>query len=168
MADNKLDERPTLSKEELQALLEPQILSLSNIQEALSGKTRLFKVCLFAATAMSAAYLGMYSTGLLDNFVSHGWTKHYGDYRLHQIRFGVGFLMLVSLYVWILLKKPLGTILACYAGVLSYFLVSGTARLFVVLNPPDDTSFLTIYILLNSSFVALVLILMREDRRSTW
>lgn len=168
MPDHKLDERPTLSKEELQALLEPQILSLSNVQEALSGKTRLFKVCLFALTAMAASYLGMYSTGLLDSFVSHGWTKHYGDYRLHQIRFGLGFLMLVSMYAWILLRKPLGTLLACFAGVLSYFLVSGTARLFVVLNPPNDTWFLTVYVLLNSAFVALTFLMMREERRSSW
>ena len=76
--------------------------------------------------------------------------------------------MLVSMYVWILLKKPLGTLLACFAGVLSYFLVSGTARLFVVLNPPNDTWFLTVYVLLNSSFVALVFLMMREERRSSW
>ena len=108
MAENKFDQKPALSKEELQALLEPQILSLSNLQEALGGKTRLFKFCLIVLTTLTLGYLMMYSSGMLDKFVSHGWTKHYGDYRIHQIRFGLGFLMLVLFYVWILLKKPLG------------------------------------------------------------
>jgi hypothetical protein len=168
MAENKFDQKPTLSKEELQALLEPQILSLSNLQEALGGKTRLFKVCLTALTILTLSYLMVYSSGLLDRFVSHGWTQHYEDYRIHQIRFGLGFLMLVLFYIWVLLKKPLGTILACCTGVLCYFLVSGTARLFVVLDPAKDTWFITVYFLLQLSFIALLLVMIREERRSSW
>ena len=59
MAENKFDQKPTLSKEELQALLEPQILSLSNLQEALGGKTRLFKFCLVVLTTLTLGYLMM-------------------------------------------------------------------------------------------------------------
>lgn len=168
MAENKFDQKPTLSKEELQALLEPQILSLSNLQEALGGKTRLFKFCLVVLTTLTLGYLMMYSSGMLDKFVSHGWTKHYGDYRIHQIRFGLGFLMLVLFYVWILLKKPLSTILACFTGVLCYFTISGTARLFVVLDPAQDTWFITVYFFLQLSFVGLSLVMIREEGRSSW
>jgi hypothetical protein len=76
--------------------------------------------------------------------------------------------MLVLFYVWILLKKPLGTILACFNGVLCYFTISGTARLFVVLDPAQDTWFITVYFFLQLSFVGLLLVMIREEGRSSW
>ena len=150
MGEEKLKNRQTLSKEELKALLEPQALSLSNFKEAISGKTRLFRACLFILTAAALAYLTLYNADMLDRFLSYGWTQHYGDYRLHQIRFFVGFVMLVTFYIWMLLRKPLETILLCYAGVLLYFLISGSSRLFAVLSTSNDSRFIISYVSVKS------------------
>ena len=164
----KQRKQQTLTKEEMTALLEPEVLSLSNFRDAISGKTRLFKACLFILTVATTAYLPLYSADMLDRFLSFGWTQHYGDYRLHQVRFFIGFVMIVTLYMWIILRKPLGTMLMCYGGVLLYFLISGTSRLLVVLNEPIGTRFIVGYFVLHTAFILLVLLLAREERRSSW
>jgi len=168
MDENKPTNKQTLSGEELKALLEPQALSLSNFKEALSGKTGLFKIYLFILTSTALSYLAMYNANMLERFLTYGWTQHYGDYRIHQIRFFIGFLMLVSFYIWILLRKRLETILLCYTGVLTYFLVSGTSRLILVLTLPNDSLFITVYVLIHSTFILMLLLMMREERRSKW
>jgi len=52
--------------------------------------------------------------------------------------------------------------------VLCYFTISGTARLFVVLDPAQDTWFITVYFFLQLSFVGLLLVMIREEGRSSW
>ena len=168
LSKDKLSKRGTLSKEELTALLEPEALSLSSFREAISGKTGLFKAVLFGLTLSATTYLALYSSGVLDRFLSYGWTQYYGDYQLHQIRFFIGFVMLVILYMCILLRKPLDTLLLCYAGLLAYFLVSGTARLLVVLSAPNGLRFIVGYFVLHATFILLVLLMAREERRSSW
>ena len=168
LSEDKLSKRQTLSKEELSALLEPEALSISNFRAAISGKTWLFKAGLFAITLATTTYLALYSADVLDRFLSFGWTQHYGDYRLHQIRFFIGFLMMVVLYICILLRRPLNALLLSYAGLLSYFLISGTSRLMVVLDEPNGLRFVIGYFTLHSAFVLLLLLMAREERRSTW
>ena len=168
LSKDKLSKRGTLSKEELTALLEPEALSLSSFREAISGKTGLFKAVLFGLTLSATTYLALYSSGVLDRFLSYGWTQYYGDYQLHQIRFFIVFVMLVILYMCILLRKPLDTLLLCYAGLLAYFLVSGTARLLVVLSAPNGLRFIVGYFVLHATFILLVLVMAWEERRSSW
>jgi hypothetical protein len=114
----------------------------------------------------AAAYLVSYFSGALDTHLAYGWSQAREDYVLHQLRFMAGFFMLVSLHVWLLLQQRLDTLLISCASLQTYFQFSGTAHLISLQGAVYDTWFMVIYIFLQSIFVVLILLLLKEERAS--
>ena len=167
MSDSKAKDDAILTDEEIEALTRPvQTISLSSYGDALLNKTVAFKVYFFILTAASAAYLVSYFSGALDPHLAYGWSQAREDYVLHQLRFWAGFVMLVSLHVWLLLQQRLDTLLISCASLQAYFQFSGTAHLISLQGAVYNTWFMFVYIILQSMFVVLILLLLKEERAS--
>ena len=167
MSDSKAKDGAMLTDEEIEALSRPvQTISLSSYGDALLNKTVAFKVYFFILTAASAAYLVSYFSGALDARLAYGWSEAREDYVLHQLRFMAGFVMLVSLHAWLLSQQRLDTLLICCASLQAYFQFSGTAHLISLQGAVYDTWFMVIYISVQSIFVVLILLLLKEERSS--
>jgi hypothetical protein len=74
--------------------------------------------------------------------------------------------MLVSLHVWLLLQQRLDTLLISCASLQAYFQFSGTAHLISLQGAVYNTWFMFVYIILQSMFVVLILLLLKEERAS--
>ena len=73
MSDSKDKYNAILSDEEIEALAQPVTpLSLSTYGEALQNKTFAFKAYFFIVSAVAAAYLVSYFSGLLDAHLAYG------------------------------------------------------------------------------------------------
>lgn len=167
MSDSKAKDDAILTDEEIEALTRPvKTISLGTYGEALLNKTFAFKVYLFILSAGAAAYLVSYFSGALDARLAYGWSEAREDYVLHQLRFMAGFVMLVSLHAWLLLQQRLDTLLICCASLQAYFQFSGTAHLISLQGAVYDTWFMVIYISVQSIFVVLILLLLKEERSS--
>lgn len=167
MSDSKDKYNAILSDEEIEALAQPVTpISLSSYGEALLNKTFAFKAYFFILSAVAAAYLVSYFSGLLDAHLAYGWSQAREDYVLHQLRFLAGFVMLVLLHVWLLLLRRLDTLLISCASLLTYFQFSSTAHLISLQGAVYDTRFMVTYIFLQSSIVVLILLLLKEERAS--
>ena len=167
MSDSKTEDRAILTDEEIGDLTRPvQTISLGTYGEALLNKTFAFKAYFFILSAGAAAYLVSYFSGVLDTHLAYGWNQAREDYVLHQLRFMAGFFMLVSLHVWLLLQQRLDTLLISCASLQTYFQFSGTAHLISLQGAVYNTWFMVIYIFLQSIFVVLILLLLKEERAS--
>jgi hypothetical protein len=167
MSDSKTEDGAILTDEEIGDLTRPvQTISLGTYGEALLNKTFAFKAYFFILSAGAAAYLVSYFSGVLDTHLAYGWSQAREDYVLHQLRFMAGFFMLVSLHVWLLLQQRLDTLLISCASLQTYFQFSGTAHLISLQGAVYDTWFMVIYIFLQSIFVVLILLLLKEERAS--
>ena len=167
MSDSKAKDGAILTDEEIGDLTRPvNTISLSTYGEALLNKTFAFKVYFFILSAGAAAYLVSFFIGVLDAHLAYGWSQAREDYVLHQLRFLAGFVMLVSLHVWFLLQQRLDTLLITCASLQAYFQFSGTAHLISLQGAVYDTWFMVIYIFLQSIFVVLILLLLKEERAS--
>ena len=167
MSDSKTEDRAILTDEEIGDLTRPvQTISLGTYGEALLNKTFAFKAYFFILSAGAAAYLVSYFSGVLDTHLAYGWSQAREDYVLHQLRFMAGFFMLVSLHVWLLLQQRLDTLLISCASLQTYFQFSGTAHLISLQGAVYNTWFMVIYIFLQSIFVVLILLLLKEERAS--
>ena len=167
MSDSKAKDDAILTDEEIEALTRPvKTISLGTYGEALLNKTFGFKVYLFILSAGAAAYLVSYFSGALDHHLAYGWSQAREDYVLHQLRFLAGFVMLVSLHVWLLLQQRLDTLLISCASLQAYFLFSGTAHLISLQGAIYDAGFMVIYVFLQSIFLVLILLLLKEERAS--
>jgi len=107
-----------------------------------------------------------YFIGVLDIYLAYGWSEARQDHLLHQLRFTAGFVMLVSLHVWLLLQQRLDTLLISCASLQAYFQFSGTAHLISLQGAIYDAGFMVIYVFLQSIFVVLILLLLKEERAS--
>ena len=172
MSDSKHRLAGVLTDEEIEALSQPiQTLSLSTYGEALLTKTLAFKVYFFIISALATSYLIAYFIGVLDTHLAYGWSEAREDYVLHQLRFMAGFVMLVSLHVWLLLQQRLDTLLISCASLQTYFQFSGTAHLISLQGAIYDAWFMVIYTFLQSIFVVLILLLLKEEwgsQRKAW
>ena len=167
MSDSKTEDGAILTDEEIGDLTRPvQTISLGTYGEALLNKTFAFKAYFFILSAGAAAYLVSYFSGVLDTHLAYGWSQAREDYVLHQLRFMAGFFMLVSLHVWLLLQQRLDTLLISCASLQTYFQFSGTAHLISLQGAVYNTWFMVIYIFLQSIFVVLILLLLKEERAS--
>ena len=167
MSDSKTEDGAILTDEEIGDLTRPvQTISLGTYGEALLNKTFAFKAYFFILSAGAAAYLVSYFSGVLDTHLAYGWNQAREDYVLHQLRFMAGFFMLVSLHVWLLLQQRLDTLLISCASLQTYFQFSGTAHLISLQGAVYNTWFMVIYIFLQSIFVVLILLLLKEERAS--
>ena len=167
MSDSKAKDGAILTAEEIGDLTRPvQTISLGTYGEALLNKTFAFKAYFFILSAGAAAYLVSYFSGALDAHLAYGWSQVREDYMLHQLRFLAGFVMLVSLHVCLLLQQRLDTLLISCASLQTYFQSSGTAHLMSLQDAVHDTWFMVIYIFLQSIFVVLILLLLKEERAS--
>lgn len=167
MPDSEHEDAATLTDEEIEALSRPfQPISLSTYGEALLTKTHAFKVYFFIITALAVTYLIAYFIGVLDIYPAYGWSEAREDHLLHQLRFTAGFVMLVSLHVWLLLQQRLDTLLISCASLQAYFQFSGTAHLISLQGAVYNTWFMFVYIILQSMFVVLILLLLKEERAS--
>ena len=167
MSDSKTEDGAILTDEEIGDLTRPvQTISLGTYGEALLNKTFAFKAYFFILSAGAAAYLVSYFSGVLDTHLAYGWSQAREDYVLHQLRFMAGFFMLVSLHVWLLLQQRLDTLLISCASLQTYFQFSGTAHLISLQGAVYNTWFMVIYIFLQSIFVLLILLLLKEERAS--
>ena len=167
MSDSQAKDDVILTDEEIEALTRPvKTISLGTYGEALLNKTFAFKAYFFILSASAAAYLVSYFSGVLDPHLAYGWSQVREDYVLHQLRFLAGFVMLVSLHVWLLLQQRLDTLLISCASLQAYFHFSGTAHLISLQGAVHDTWFMVIYIFLQSIFVVLILLLLKEERAS--
>ncbi len=167
MSDSGKESDDVLTEEEMHALTQrPPVVRLSSYAESLSLKTRAFKVYLITVSLLGSAYLISYFIGALDTHLAYGWSKMRADYQLHQIRFVAGFFMLVSLHVWLLLRQPLETMLWSFIALQAYFQASGTAHLVTFDGAINDGWFMVIYSGIQSVFIVLLYLLIREERKS--
>lgn len=167
MSDSKHRLAGVLTDEEIEALSQPiQTLSLSTYGEALLTKTLAFKVYFFIISALATSYLIAYFIGVLDTHLAYGWSEAREDHSLHQLRFMAGFVMLVSLHVWLLLQQRLNTLLITCGSLQAYFQFSGTAHLISLQGAVHNTWFMVIYIFMQSIFIVLILLLLKEERAS--
>ena len=167
MSDSKAKGDAILTDEEIEALTRPaKAIYIGTYGEALLNKTFAFKAYFFILSVSAAAYLVSYFSGALDHHLAYGWSKAREDYVLHQLRFLAGFVMIVSLHVWLLLQQRLDTLLISCASLQAYFQFSGTAHLISLQGAIYDTWFVVIYISLQSIFVVLILLLLKEERAS--
>ena len=167
MSDSKAKDDAVLTDEEVEALTRHvQTISLGTYGEALLNKTFAFKAYFFILSAGAAAYLVSYFSGALDARLAYGWSEAREDYVLHKLRFMARFVMLVSLHAWLLLQQRLDTLLICCASLQAYFQFSGTAHLISLQGAVYDTWFMVIYISVQSIFVVLILLLLKEERSS--
>ena len=156
-----------LTDDELEALLKRgPALKLSTYGEALAFKTKLFKRYLIVISALAVAYVGAFLVGVLDPYLAYGWSTMREHQELQQLRFIAGFIMLVSLHVWLLLGQRLETMMMSFTAMLTYFQFSGTANLLALDGAISNPGFMAVYVLLQSTFILLLLLLIREERRS--
>ena len=156
-----------LTNEETNALSQPiPAVKLSSYGEALSNKTRRFKVYFFVISALGALYLLGYALGGLDLYIVQQPNEASADGQLRQLRFIAGFVMLVLLHTWLLMRQPLETLLMCFAALLTYFMLSRAAHFMSLGNTGDDFWPRVIYVALQMTFVLLPLLLILEERRS--
>ena len=167
MPDSEHEDGAILTDEEIEALSRSiQTIRLSTYGEALLTKTFTFKVYFFGISTLATAYLVAYFIGALDTHLAYGWSEAREDYMLHQLRFMAGFVMLVSLHVWLLLQQRLDTLLISCVSLQAYFLFSGTAHLISLQGAIYDAGFMVIYVFLQSILVVLILLLLKEERAS--
>ena len=167
MSDSKAKGDAILTDEEIEALTRPaKAIYIGTYGEALLNKTFAFKAYFFILSVSAAAYLVSYFSGALDHHLAYGWSQAREDYVLHELRFLAGFVMIVSLHVWLLLQQRLDTLLISCASLQAYFQFSGTAYLISLQGAIYDAGFMVIYVFLQSILVVLILLLLKEERAS--
>jgi hypothetical protein len=155
-----------VTDEELEALFRGNpALQLSSYGEALAFKTRLFKRYFVVTSVLAVMYVGAFSAGIIDPYLAAGWSGMPEHRELQKLRFVSGFIMLVVLHVWLLLGQRLEVMLMSFASVLTYFQFSGAANLSAFEGPTSNLGFVAGYVLSQSSFIVLLLLLIREERR---
>tara|TARA_E500000178_G_scaffold308413_1_gene322061 strand:+ start:290 stop:823 length:534 start_codon:yes stop_codon:yes gene_type:complete len=167
MVERHDEEKALVTDEELDALLQPRtVLQLSSYEKAFATKTPLFKLYFYLISMLGALYVGSFMIGALDNHLAFGWSELREHHDLSRLRFVAGFIMLAIVHVGLLAGQRLETLFMCFIGLLTYILVSGTSNLIALDGAINDPWFMGIYVSIQSLFILLLLLLIREERRS--
>jgi hypothetical protein len=162
---NKSDNDLTPSQEELDALLRDMpAFGPQGVRQTLEQKSKRFKNAWLLLMVLTITYTMGWFSGLLQPYMAAGVTGENADYQIHQIRFLIGFLMLIVGSIAINFNWQLERVFTVIAWVQTYFIFSGVIRQWRTL--PDDRLFVIGAYSLNLLVIlGLILILIFEERR---
>ncbi len=162
---NKSDNDLTPSQEELDALLRDMpAFGPQGVRQTLEQKSKRFKNAWLLLMFLTITYTMGWFSGLLQPYMAAGVTGENADYQIHQIRFLIGFLMLIVGSIAINFNWQLERVFTVIAWVQTYFIFSGVIRQWRTL--PDDRLFVIGAYSLNLLVIlGLILILIFEERR---
>lgn len=162
---NKSDNDLTPSQEELDALLRDMpAFGPQGVRQTLEQKSKRFKNAWLLLMFLTVTYTMGWFSGLLQPYMAAGVTGENADYQIHQIRFLIGFLMLIVGSIAINFNWQLERVFTVIAWVQTYFIFSGVIRQWRTL--PDDRLFVIGAYSLNLLVIlGLILILIFEERR---
>jgi hypothetical protein len=162
---NKSDNDLTPSQEELDALLRDMpAFGPQGVRQTLEQKSKRFKNAWLLLMFLTITYTMGWFSGLLQPYMAAGVTGENADYQIHQVRFLIGFLMLIVGSIAINFNWQLERVFTVIAWVQTYFIFSGVIRQWRTL--PDDRLFVIGAYSLNLLVIlGLILILIFEERR---
>jgi hypothetical protein len=153
------------SQEELNALLQDMpLFSLKGVRQTLQHKSRLFRTSWFLLLLLTTLYLMGWFSGILKPYMSAAVTGESADYQIHQIRFLIGFGMLIAGTVAINFNWQIERVFAVIAWVQAYFIFSGVIRQWRTL-PDDRLIVIGSYAANLLIILALLIIMILEERR---
>ena len=162
---NKSDNDLTPSQEELDALLRDMpVFGPQGVRQTLEQKSKRFKNAWLLLMFLTVTYTMGWFSGLLQPYMAAGVTGENADYQIHQVRFLIGFLMLIVGSIAINFNWQLERVFTVIAWVQTYFIFSGAIRQWRTL--PDDRLFVIGAYSLNLLIIlGLILVLIFEERR---
>ena len=153
------------SREELDVLLKDMpLFGLKGVRQTLQQKSRLFRTSWFLLLLLTTLYLMGWFSGILKPYMAAAVTGESADYQIHQIRFLIGFGMLVVGTVALNFNWQIERVFTVIAGVQTYFIFSGVIRQWRTL-PDDRLIVIGSYAANLLIILALLIIVILEERR---
>ena len=153
------------SQEELDVLLKDMpLFGLNGVRQTLQQKSRLFRTSWFLLLLLTTLYLMGWFSGILKPYMAAAVTGESADYQIHQIRFLIGFSMLVVGTVALNFNWQIERVFTVIAWVHTYFIFSGVIRQWRTL-PDDRLIVIGSYAANLLIILALLIIVILEERR---
>ena len=160
--DSSQKSKPT--KEELDALFKDMpLFDLKSVRNTLYKRSIRFRCCWIVLMLLTLSYVMGWFSGALLPMMASSFTNLEADYQLHQLRFLIGFLMIVAGTIAINFDRNIEPVFIGIFWVQLYFHISGTLRLVRSL-PEGETFSLTTYMVIQSTILLLMLWLIIEER----
>ena len=145
MKDRSNDDRISPSQEELDALLSSSpIFSFQGVRASLDRRSPLFKRTWLVLMGVTILYLMGWFTGLLKPYMASAVTGLEADYRLHQVRFLLAFILITVGTVALNFDWHVEKTFTTIAWIQAYFLVSGVGRQWRTM-PEDNLAVILMY-----------------------
>ena len=153
------------SQEELDVLLKDMpVFGLKGVRQTLQQKSRLFRTSWVLLLLLTTLYLMGWFSGILKPYMAAAVTGESADYQIHQIRFLIGFGMLVAGTVALNFNWQLERVFTVIAWIQVYFIFSGVIRQWRTL-PDDRIIVIGSYAANLLIILALLIIVILEERR---
>ena len=153
------------SQDELDVLLkEMPLFGLKGVRQTLQQKSRLFRTSWFLLVLLTTLYLMGWFSGILKPYMAAAVTGESADYQIHQIRFLIGFGMLVAGTVALNFNWQIERVFTVIAWIQVYFIFSGVIRQWRTL-PDDSLIVIGSYAANLLIILALLIIVILEERR---
>lgn len=162
---SKSDKDLAPSQEELDALLRDMpVFGLRGVRKTLRQRSKLFQRAWLLLMFLTVAYLMAWFSGFLQPYMAAGVTGEAADYKIHQVRFLMAFLLTAVGVIAVNFDWQLERVFTVIAWVHAYFVFSGIIRQWRTL-PDDNLIVIGSYSLNVLVLLGLMLILIFEERR---
>jgi len=163
---SKSDKDLAPSQEELDALLRDMpVFGLRGVRQTLKQRSKLFQRAWLLLIFLSTAYLIAWFSGFLQPYMAVGVTGQAADYKIHQVRFLMAFVLTAVGVIAVNFDWQLERVFTVIAWVHAYFVFSGIIRQWHTLPPDDSLIVIGFYSLNMLVLLGLMLILIFEERR---
>ena len=162
---SKSDKDHAPSQEELDALLRDMpVFGLRGVRQTLRQRSKLFQRAWLLLMFLTVAYLMAWFSGFLQPYMAAGVTGEAADYKIHQVRFLMAFVLTAVGVIAVNFDWQLERVFTVIAWVHAYFVFSGIIRQWRTL-PDDSLIVIGSYSLNVLVLLGLMLILIFEERR---
>jgi len=162
---SKPDKDLAPSQEELDALLRDMpVFGLRGVRQTLRQRSKLFQRAWLVLMCLTVAYLMAWFSGFLQPYMAAGVTGEAADYKIHQVRFLMAFVLTAVGVIAVNFDWQLERVFTVIAWVHAYFVFSGIIRQWRTL-PDDNLIVIGSYSLNVLVLLGLMLILIFEERR---
>lgn len=135
---SKSDKDLAPSQEELDALLRDMpVFSPRGVCQTLRQRSKLFQRAWLLLMFLTVAYLMAWFSGFLQPYMAAGVTGEAADYKMHQVRFLMAFVLTAVGVIALNFDWQLERVFTVIAWVQAYFVFSGIIREWRTL--PDDS-----------------------------